>query len=241
MRVRVSFVMQLLDDFTDQVILDGSIQIWAGEFHKPICKPDGYYVFMDVPEAGIVTISSRFYNTEVIRIGKRENPNQVVKVRLKPDRRYLLPEGTTCVSGKAPAKSRIGIVLEREESSWKLLYDYLREKEPLNLQLFNPTGQNLEGRWFVIMEREEKHRETFQIERYQAEENGYMLVAPLSADYRKPGTKIYSFQDTQADEQGNFFLPIKERIREHTPCCFYIEDEMSVGILEPGRMNQRDF
>lgn len=239
MRRKVSFVIQLLDDFTDSPVENASAWVRTEDGRMPQRKPGGYYVFLDCPDRVTVTVTSPFYRRENLLVDQTREEGLVKKIRLKPDSRYVIPPDTTCMTGRAPAGSRVGLVLESPESRYRLLYDYSRKKEPDRIEIFHPQEQDLEKRWFLIADRDGSHRELFQVSRYREGICG--LDQPLSSDYKKAGTRLYPFYHTWSDEKGIYFLPVRERIGEHTDCRIWLEEKEYPGVLEPGCRNIHDF
>lgn len=239
-RVRVSYVLQLLDDFTGKVMERADIMVRGDENQIPVRKPDGYFVFTNCPEKMKITISSPCFHEEILETDGWRPGTSVIKVRLKPSRLYPLPEGITCITGKAPIGSRIGVVFEQESTSWKLLYDYSAKQEPLRMELYNPGEQELEGKWFIITDRTGKNRELFSVERYLMSEQKCILSVPLTKDYKKAGTKLYEFHFVSADGNGEYYLPVKDKIEDTAVCWFYIGEEMQKKEIQPGRLNRID-
>lgn len=239
-RIQVSFVIQLIDDFTNQIITSPAVRICADGNRSPIRKPDGCYVFLDCPGHMKISIFSHCYYEKVIEIDNEERKEPVIKVRLMPDRRYRLPEGTTCITGRAPVNCHMGIVFEHEKNSWKLLYDYQREKAASAIQIFNPTGQDLEGKQFLITDKQGKCRDIFAVHRYDMQEQKCYLRQELSADYKKVGTRIHDVYAVDSDETGFYYLPIREKIQETGICRFYIGDEVLEREIVAGKTNKVD-
>lgn len=239
--IKLSFVLQLLDDFTDQPVLNALFKNGSGMDCIPIRKPDGYYVFLSKPEDNKLMIISPQYNTETIGLADEDVSKTVRNVRLKPGKSYHLPEGTTCLWGKAPAGSRIGVVIDNYDTGWKLLYDYDKKKQPDQIELFNPGGRDLEERWFLLADYDSGCREFFRVKQYLQTDSRCILAEPLSSNHKKPTTRVFSFHYTTADEQGEYFLPINERIKGQAACCFYNGDCEIKGALNAGCMNRMDF
>lgn len=239
MRTTVSFVIRLMDDFTGMPVTDHFVRVYASGTGAPIRKGDGYYVFTNCVGRVWVSVRSPYYYEERTQIDTSEEKATVHQLWLHPNRQYRLPEGVVCIAGSAAPESSIGVVIEREENCMKLLHDYSKKKDACMLELFYPGGTELSGRQFLIASRDGKCREFFSA--VGAAKRGCLLSAPLSQDYKRTETKIYRCYCTRADEKGDYFLPIKEALREKAPCRFWVGDRETEGEIEPGITNIRNF
>lgn len=239
-KIKVSCVLQFLDDYTENVITDPVLYIEDESGRKPLRKEGGYYVFL---ENGLpvktVTVTSPFYDRETIRAGEADL--EIRKVRLRPGKNYPVPPGMICMEGKAPAGSCVGVVITGMESSFRLLYDYIPEKEADYLELYHPLGGDLTGMEFLIMESGKKKREFFRVAEYKKETGRCRLTKPLSGSYKKAGSLLYPFYYTRSAEDGRYFLPVRARLAEPVSCLIYLDGKEREGELEPGKNNKVDF
>lgn len=240
LRIKVSFVLQLIDDFTNQPIISPTVRVYGEGNYHPIRKEDGCYVFLNCPSEITITISSCCYHEKILKVDRSRLDTPILKVRLMPDRRYRLPEGTACIEGKAAPNSKVGVVLEQEDKSWKLLYDYQLETSALKIQIFNPSTQDLERRTFLIMDKKEMHYDIFEVQRCDMQEQVCYLKEPLSANYKKAGTRIFEVYITGADETGFYYLPLKEKIAATANCRFYVGDIILERQITAGKINYID-
>lgn len=239
-KIKVSCVLQFLDDYTEQVITDPVLYMEDENGRKPLRKEGGYYVFL---EKGLpvktVTVTSPFYDRETIRIG--ETDKEVWKVRLRPGKNYPVSSGMICMEGKAPARSCVGVVLTGMESAFRLLYDYVPEKEADYLEIYHSQGGDLTGMEFLIMERGKKKREFFSVAEYKKETGTCRLTKPLSGSYKKAGSLLYPFYYTRSAEDGHYFLPVRAWLTEPVSCLIYLDGKERKGELKPGKNNRVDF
>lgn len=210
---RVTVVVQVLDDFTDRVISGSAVQVRAvGLMAKPIRKSDGYFVFTaDQGPIRQIAVESLFYEKEIVTLEpKALNPRHpVLKIRLKPNRRYTAPEPMTGLEGRAEPGSEIQVIYSSHPQPLKLLYDYKydgREKGR-EIRLFHPEKKDLSGRTMAILSKEHPEPELFHILEMTDREQGICrLSKALSRSYKKIGATVLPVYTTRTDEEGNFFL-----------------------------------
>lgn len=204
---RVSLVILLIDDMTDRVITDAAQVRIEGQ---PACirKAEGYYVFTNLTgERAFVRIRQGMYEpkTVEIKVPGAGEPYVMRKVRMTPGRGCRLPAGAGCVEGRAEPGSRILLFGRRGERGLKLLYDYGKRAEK-RISIYHPPDMQLEGKLLRIVEKNGSAGEIFRV--LSKEGDGYVLEEPLGRGYKKMETTIYPVYETQADEEGRFFLPV---------------------------------
>ncbi|MCC8024465.1 MAG: hypothetical protein LIP16_04080 [Clostridium sp.] len=244
MKTSVSFVVMLLDDFNNKVISGSSARVWIPNEKPPIPKAGGYYVFTDVRQRQFeLLVESAMYESQRVEmdLAGLHSPGQIIKLRLVPNRSYLLPSGTTCVEGRAEPGSQIRIFTTRHVNPMKLLYDYSHRGEGAQeLKLYHPEEADMEGRLLYI-EHKSGTGEFFRILKAGQEAGTYILPEPLCNSYKKIGTALYPVYGARADQRGEFFLPIFPTGKG--PCPYTC---MAVGnarvrreaVFEAGRLNK---
>ena len=250
---KVSVAVMVVDDFTGRPISDASLTVRAAQMlEPPVRKPDGYFVFLDAPTQVLdITARAWTYHPAAIRVEPGSLPQlfPVVKLRLTPNRRYRIPTDTTCLEGRAAPGAQLRVICTNDPRPMRLLYDYTL-KGPMDgrlIQLYDPSASDLEGRQFALIRKTEPVPEFFMVQQLAEgeEEGACVLTAPLSKGYKKAGTTILPVYTVEADEQGDFFLPL------HTPAVkvckcriFWESPDGSTGCqereLEPGRVTRLD-
>lgn len=215
LRRKLSLAVQVIDDFTGLPITTGDVRVEAAQmFAPPVRKADGYFLFMNSPESVLdITARSWAYYPAALRVelAQLDQLNPVVKLRLTPNRSCRLPLQTTCLDGVAPAGSTVQVFCENDPRPLRLLYDYRCKGEGggYEIRLYDPAQNDLEGRGFVLLRKDDENPEFFTVQSATREEGGYLLSAPLKLDAKKAGTTILPLMTVQAEENGRFFLPIK--------------------------------
>lgn len=211
--IRVSLVVQLIDEFTDQLVSGQGIELSIDGESKPVRKSEGYYVFTNLKATqAVLRFSSPIYQGEMVELDLLPEQFCMVKLRIRPNRNYSFPSGTTILEGEAEKGSLVMYYQKEGKECLKLLFDAeTKGKNPLEkLSIYNPENKNLDGRIFVISNEEEKKEELIQIrEQSIQKEQEYLLMEPLRNSYKKLGTKIFPVSTSKTDEQGRFLLPIR--------------------------------
>lgn len=210
-RTKVSLVVLLIDDFNNKVITGSKARVWIPGEKSPIQKPEGYHVFTGLSEVRHqILIESGMYESQTVpvNLSGEDAAYTMLKVRMVPNRAYLLPSGTTCAEGTAEPGSQIRLFCREGVKALKLLYDYdgsgAHGKE---IGIYHPEEMDIEGKVLYIENRDRSKQEFFRISKADGE-GRYLLTDPLESSYKKIGTTIYPVYSTNADEKGYFFLPV---------------------------------
>lgn len=208
---RVSLVVMGIDDFTNQIVQDASLQVWIPGQLRPVRKTAGYYVFLDCPREPVsVKLSAPvFYEVEItVDLQQAREEPLIMRVRLHPNGRYPFPRGVFLLEGSAAPGSTIQ-VLGGSSPSVKLMADYRKEDSGKRLQLFQPDGFCLDGKLFEICTKDDSSAEQFRIVQQSEEEMFCCCLAhPLQKTYKKVQTRIRPVAETNADAEGQYLLPL---------------------------------
>jgi hypothetical protein len=245
-KTRASLAVLIIDDYTNKVISDGSVQVLVEGAKKPIRKAEGYYIFLNLEQKQAeLTVKSDRYVTEKRSINLEDlSPKEpILKLRVKPGKNYSLPKGTTIICGTAEPGSEIRVICDNIQKFYRLLYDYDREENQEQIHIYNPENTDMDGK--MLCAKSESSCETFAIFlTADRENNGYRLEKPLENSYKKAGTKIYPVFVTKADDTGEYFLPIWSIGDEAGSCLCEMngsKKESRTINLEAGKMNHLSF
>lgn len=248
--IQVSLVVQLVDDYTDQVLHGAGISIEVDGNRKPVRKADGFFVFTNLCEDRVLLrVNAPLYQEEIhsVDLNRLDNKYCLIKLRLKPNRSYGLPKGTTCIEGKAEPRGQIFAYLPKSNAFCKLLFDAKKKTEngvPV-IKVYNPENMDLEERYLMLVNEEEKKEELIRIVRLIDKENGvYQMEDALKNDYKKIGSRLYLVATSTANQEGNYFLPLKSVNKQDTECILMegrTINKIKVVKLEEGRINHIDF
>lgn len=213
---RVSLVVIPIDDFINKIIKDKTINInLLGLNIQQIKKENGFFIFMDIKQNNIeMVINAYSYNTIKLNIdiSKLNVLNPVVKVRLKPNDKYNFLNNTTCIRGKSEPNSKISIIQKCSNNMFRLFND--NKKDSQRLKIYNPLNIDLEGRSFIITEKNNEFREEFNVVEFDDANEEYILDRNLSKNYKKEICKIFKIDYIDVFEDGYFFLPLNNITKE---------------------------
>ena len=251
-RRRVSAAVLVLDDFTGRPITTADLQVTAAEIlSRPVRKDNGYFLFLDSPVPRLeITARAWAYHPASVQVDLDSLPalRPVVKLRLTPNRNYSIPLQTTCLEGSAPPGWAVLAFCRNDPKPLRLLYDYTRDGAEAGrlMQIYDPSGADLEGRRFALLRRGEERAECFSVlDSLEGVEGGCLLAAPLERDCKKAGATILPIFTATADESGRYFLPLRSlpvkayacRVLWAPPGGAWREQELE---LEPGLVTRLD-
>ena len=240
-RITVSLAVQVIDDFINRPMEENLLSIGIEGAKKPIRKKGGYYIFVNLQmdKAKLSIRSAQFQDYEEMIDLTQLNPLEpVVKVRLKPNKFYSMPRGTTCVEGVTKPGCKIMAWCPEMTGYLKLMQDYGKSKDRI-IQIFNPSQTDIEEKSFLI--KEDTKSEVFFIQRViDNKEETYLLKKSLNESYGKIAAKIYPVLLLETDAEGKFFAPIPFLEKEHRKLVFQIAGRKKVYSydLEFGITNQ---
>lgn len=241
--MRMSLAVQVIDDFTNRVVTGQQVQVRILGEPKPIRKADGYYIFLNLKERKTrlkITASQFLDYEESVDIDAMNPLEPVIKARLKPNRCYSLPQGTTCVEGKASPGTTLRLVCPDSTGYYRLMADYPGGEER-EINIFHPAQMEMEGKSFCIRNKEKKQGEDFMVSRVVDSACGrYQLAEHLKHAYQKVSARIYPILLMEADANGEFFAPLTFLEKEHTKVSIRIPGEKKEREceLEYGTVNQ---
>jgi hypothetical protein len=242
-RNRVSLVLLPIDDFTDKVITEKVVNVKILNSNlRPIRKQDGFIVFTNIEEPKIaVIISGHFYNAARVEIDitRLNELSPIIKVRLKPNEVYSFPKNTTCLRGKTIPNTTLTVIHKSKFNTFRLFED--NKKGAANIKIYNPINLDLEGRDFIITDKNGKAREEFTIVEYDDENKTYTLNKALKKEYKKEVCMITKIDYVDVFEDGEFFLPLRNIVSGENTIT--IENNSKVKkeiVLEEGIINSID-
>lgn len=222
-QIKAAFVVQLIDDFSEETISGADFTLFIEKEKKPIYKPEGYYVFTHLLQKEfILHINSFCYNRESILITLDDKKSYFfLKVRLKPNKNYKFYSGITCVEGKTMPDEIIYLYLKHTKEYKKLLCDLKKDKSEIceEIFLYNPEKKDLEGKIFLISNQEENTEELIELgASLDSEFCRYRLKKTLLEEFKKTGTKLFPVYTAKSDKMGWYFIPIRQKLLEKQEC-----------------------
>lgn len=208
----VSFAVCLFDDFTAARIMAGNILFLInGKAVRPVRKNDGYFVFVNLPEApvgyNLTIISQRYLRKEVLVKPQLLDPKMpVIKIKLLPSAQYgfnsreALIMGRILYGGKVSDRVKVSSVIASDEYS----LGKLRGTEKSSINLYDVIGRIISGDCLLIREADESKSETCVVKSTQ-EGNVYELEEDLKFKHSK-SSAIMHVLNTSVDEKGEFVI-----------------------------------
>ncbi len=246
-RIHVSLIVGLTDGFTGKKPETSQLHVAVEGAASPVRKKEGYYIFTNL-DSDIVTVivNSPEYQQVKKRVVLSELDRQepFLGIRLQPGRAYPNRVGATVVYGKTAPLRELSFTAVEGGVFYRLMSDcdgnHCRE-----LMIFHQQSESLEGRSFLMWQKEIKKYETAQISKASHTDQGsYLLEEPLEKKYKKAETRLYPVYTCSADEEGNYFLMIPSLMGEQTElmCTWQTEKKQENVKLEVhvGKENQND-
>ncbi len=231
---KVSLAVLVIDDLTGKSIHSSDLKLVCKETRaKAIGKPDGYYIFLDCPVSVLtVEVSAWAYHGTTVAVELASLPplHPAIKIRLTPNRRYAIPAGTTCLEGQAKPGTRVFVHCENDPKPLRLLYDY--EADHAEIQIYDPAGQNHEGRILALLVKGEKAPHFLTLGDETDGEGGYTLGKPYGKPCPKAGTTLLPVSCVTADENGDFFLPLPPLAVQTYQCAIQWEEDGKNHLLK---------
>lgn len=243
-RMKVSLAVQVLDGFTDSPVTGAGCRLRIAGAGPPLIRGEGYRVFVNLPQREwTLHIESPCYypRTLTVKPGELEPDSPVIKVRMMPDSTYPVPPGATCVRGRAGAGRLIQLVCRDKGGHYKLLLEYDKPGRSQSIAIYNPDGLDLDGRRFLIEDREGVNREYFTIlHTARGEDKFSRMDRALEHSYKKIGTRVTPVYTVRTDKKGDFFLLLPQG--ERAGGEYGVSTEGPGGtrtsvVLEAGKIN----
>lgn len=207
--MKVSIVVELVDDFTNQAILPKAARVWIQGEKRPVVKPEGYFVFHDISVHEVeIHVEAYPYQRRSFFVTKEEWADGICwrRVRLVPGEAYKLPENTTRLTGKVKPGARLELICRSHQKPLRLLRDYT-DTDSRTLSLFHSCRWNLEQKKMLIVA--EKVYDVFGV---VSQEQGdvYTISRSLKHTYDRSKAMIYPVYEIEADDTGSFLVPLPE-------------------------------
>lgn len=209
MVMRLSLSVQLTDDLTGAPVRGSNARVWI-EGQKPaIVKPDGRYIFVDVPE-GEYTVNAEggFYSHTGVSCHIGADKAEYMTIRLLPNRQYPVPGDVVRIEGKTSPNTVIRIYSADKSTAYKLLSDANKGSDVLGI--FHNAGINIEGKLLRIMSPDDKGEYIRILSAENGERSEYLLAGKLDGAYPKIGTVIVPVSECVSDAKGEFILLLKK-------------------------------
>ncbi len=218
---KYSLLVQLHDTYTGTAPVGTNISVMLeGINRKPLAKPEGYFVFTDLPEGTYaLKVKSKFYLEEnsIVTLRESDSEYHALNLSLKPAFSYPYFSGATCclASLRTTAATHADVrvratVLDEGCAIARLAQDVLAagNKEVV----LNKHGIIAVGDLFRIQAKEAGTAGYCRIAAINYQKNTFILASPLEHDYKR-GDYFLPVMETRSDDRGEVSLYFR-RYRE---------------------------
>lgn len=207
----LSKAVLIRDAFTGKGVTNG-IQVQAAGGYKPVLKPGGYCLFLNLDTDTIeVEITSAIYQSCRLVL-TADGGSKAQEIFLYPSAAYPVGRNTTVVSGQAPAGAMLYFHLEEKRREYRLLHDYKKGEKEISI-FTGGTAAAVGGLWFIREQNNstgEYFRSLAPADGSEAEEEPEaergVLEQTLQKGYRKKDARLYPAFACAAGEDGMFYL-----------------------------------
>lgn len=208
---RVSLAVLLIDDFTDRIINDSSVEVKLENINlNPIRKSDGYRVFADINEEKVkLIIKSYIYKSKSyeINLNSSNSEARILKIRLEPSKNYPAYNTGKTICGRLLDKSNSPV----ENTKIKIVIGDAQEnliclntinKGDKDIFIYNQKNKCLMGAEYAYVENKEI-KGTFIIWEEISDNKIYDLREPITFRCAK-GKKFYKVFNLNTEKNGEF-------------------------------------
>lgn len=246
LRIQVSLVLLLIDDFMDKIITSPAVRVSVEEAGKVIRKAEGFYVFTNLSSFVVrVTAEGAWYRKEerVVDLRLLDKSEPVVRIRMRPNRCYTEVSTNVPLMAEMPENTRFFAFYEDGNDYKRLLEDY--EKDGEFIRLHQGEKEELEGKMCCITGKNGSH-ESLCLSRAVDKDKGiYLLGKKPDSGYKKVGTRVYPAVFAESKAEGKYFVLLKSYGEKEISYTCMIEQgkkrtERKIK-LKAGRENHEDF
>lgn len=218
-KIRLSKALLFRDAFTGEPVSSG-IRIRSLSGGRVEKKTDGYFLFLDVGDRELtIEAESPIYQPRRLSM-EADDGAELSEVFLYPSPSYPLRAGNTAVRGKALPGCVLKFHLEDEGSCCRLIGDYKKGEAEISFY----RKSNMSNMVWHIRKKQRKTGEYFTLGKMDADAEVFPLGEPLEAAYLKKDTLIYPAQETVADENGMYYLLLRDMPQESCKLHYFYKD-----------------
>lgn len=226
--IRLSKVILLRDAFSEETVTNGIQVRIIPEGRKPIRKPGGYWLFLDMGQEEFeVEIESPIYQRRRVHL-KPGQGEEAEEIFLYPSRAYPIGAGQTMLRGTARPGALVRFHPEEGIPEGRLICDC--KKGDREISVFMREAAGTRRKWY-IRDKEKQTGEYIQLREFPDESQKCELLRPLQCDYRKKDTVLHPAYECIADEDGEFFL-LLDQPKEQKYRLYYTYTEDGEEIHE---------
>lgn len=224
--VRCSVAVCLLDAYTGLPPVQPVTRVaLEGQFAKPIRKPGGIYLFVNLPDGEYhVVVESGAYMPQRIRVvpGELDAGDPVVYVQLLPSPSYPYPDRATrlraavrdAATGLPLAGAIAEVLVATPECARARMAELQAEPGQRRLKLGNYTGRVAAGDHYLLKDKTGERSETCRIARPREGGDDVLLQDDLQYNYRL-GALLLPVFHAVSGENGELIVGIRPNLTEN--------------------------
>lgn len=244
--IQVSIAVLVIDDFTDKIVTSSALRVAVSSGKKPVKKEGGFYVFTNLTDSVVqVTVNGPGYCPQVqsVDLESLDLADPIVRIRMKPDRTYILSEKDIRVLAFLPSGATLFLLDEEGGNYKRLLADY--ESGSDEISLYRSGTEELAEKICCIVDKNQQY-EMIRLGVLKEREAGiYSLRQEPRFSYKKVDTKIYPVSSIGGESEREYFLPLQGDGREEIDYTCILQQEEGITLthvtLRRGRENRLDF
>ena len=233
---KVQLAVQLIDDYTGEVIKDDTSVSIRGQLKGPILNQSGYFVFTKIEGmADTLVIRSKFYFDEVITFDLNDyKENALLVCRLIPNTQYPFPSKATLIRGRVEEAGALKIkACGNEMALGRLIKPYTAGDDNIEaVKLQGITHENM-----LMNIKDDSEDEFCVMDDMLVSKGQFRMKAALKRDYPKGALLMYA-KAIRLDEHNQFTIYFSQLNR--LSCDFKIcsdERELQITVQEGRTQN----
>jgi hypothetical protein len=211
-----SFAVCLIDSYTGAPSLSSEHNVYLMDvIIKPIKKPNGYYVFTDLPtQSYTICVQSKQFIDEhiVVSLEMFDMNEPVIYIPLTPNTLYLFDQETTTIiallqasDGNPASAVKARATITSDECFKAKLAQDVSEQGSIQISLAQITGKVTIGDRFLLKSLTENTSEYCRITAINETIRSFKLEQPLQHTYDK-GALLLPVLETHSDSKGEIVI-----------------------------------
>ncbi len=236
---KVQLAVQLIDDYSDEMISNDIKVFIEGELKPPILNKSGYFVFTRLEGvADTLIIKSKYYFDEIIKINLEDYKDDALIVcRMIPNTIYPFPSKATLIRGKV---SKLGIrlrikAISDEMAFGRVIKPYKIGDEEINI--VKTQGRTHTNMLYNIKSVTDDYDEFCIIDDCLKDKGVYRLRSKLICDYPR-GSLLLFANNVRIDDRNQFTIYFNQLNALECKFIICLEDKnVEVTVKEGKTLN----
>lgn len=233
---KVQLAVQLIDDYTGEVVREETDVFLKGQLKGPVVNPSGYFVFTKIEgQPDLLIIKSRYYYNQEVTIDMADYKEEpLLVIRLIPNTIYPFASKTTLIRGKVK-KPLIMFIrgVNNDMALGRLIKPGLAGDQTLNA--IKLQGVTYPKMLVCLKHPSEDIKELCVLEDLLTHKGDFFIRSPLKHDFPKGSLLLYA-KRVELDERNQFTLYFSQL--GALTCAFELtyEEEVMDLIVDEGKV-----